>query len=66
MDNSNYIELNEADAIRKKYLYREMIQRGKVPLKYRSASRLIGPDCAYHLYGQYSARSLDEQNREEQ
>ena len=55
-----------SDAIRKKYLYREMIQRGKVPLKYRSASRLIGPDCAYHLYGQYSARSLDEQNREEQ
>ena len=40
----------EAELIRKRYQYRRLILRGKVSLPYRMAARLIGPDCAYHLY----------------
>lgn len=41
---------NYSEAVRKKYRYREMILKRKIGLKPRSAARLIGPDCAYHLY----------------
>ena len=40
----------EAEKIRKRYLYRRLILTGKIALPYRAAARLIGPDCAYHLY----------------
>jgi len=39
-----------ADEIRIRYLYRSLILRGKVALSLEAARRLIGPDCAYHLY----------------
>lgn len=41
---------DEAEGARRKYRYRALIQRGDVRLPYRVAARLIGPDCAYHLY----------------
>jgi hypothetical protein len=40
----------QAELIRKRYLYRQLILRGRARLPYRAAARLIGPDCAYHLY----------------
>ena len=42
----------KAEAIRKKYLYRRLIMQRKVSLHHKAAAGLIGPDCAYHLYGQ--------------
>ena len=42
---SNYSEL-----VRIKYLYRELILKRKMALNPKTASILIGPDCAYHLY----------------
>jgi len=39
-----------AEEIRIRYLYRHLILRGEVKVSFESARRLVGPDCAYHLY----------------
>ena len=44
----------QAELIRKRYLYRHLILTKKVGLSRSSATRLIGPDCAYHLYSQFN------------
>jgi len=38
------------EEIRLRYLYRRLVLwgRGRIPLE--AARRLVGPDCAYHLY----------------
>lgn len=41
-----------AEDIRKRYAYRRLILTGKIALARSAAIRLIGPDCAYHLYSQ--------------
>jgi hypothetical protein len=38
------------EEIRLRYLYRSMILRGKVRLPLEAAKKLVGPDCAFHLY----------------
>ena len=48
--------VREAELIRKKYQYRTLILRGELSLPHRTAARLIGPDCAYHLYSRKSSR----------
>ena len=53
---------NKAEAIRKRYQYRRLILRGQAELSHQAAVRLIGPDCAYHLYAR-NARSTDQQRR---
>ena len=40
----------QAEIIRKKYKYRQLILSGKLILPHDEATRLLGPDCAYHLY----------------
>jgi hypothetical protein len=40
----------KADEIRIRYLYRHLILRGMAKVSFESARRLVGPDCAYHLY----------------
>lgn len=42
---------NPSEEIRLRYLYRNLIVRGKVRLSLDSARKLVGPDCAFHLYG---------------
>jgi hypothetical protein len=39
-----------SEEIRLRYLYRRLIIDGKVNLSFEAARRLVGPDCAYHLY----------------
>jgi hypothetical protein len=39
------------EEIRLRYQYRNLILSGKIRLSLESARRLVGPDCAYHLYG---------------
>ena len=39
-----------AEEIRIHYLYRQLILRGEAKVSFESARRLVGPDCAYHLY----------------
>lgn len=44
-----------SDDIRIRYQYRKLIIQGKVTLSHEAALRLIGPDCAYHLYSTFPA-----------
>ncbi len=39
-----------SEEIRLRYLYRDLILTGKVTLSLESAKKLVGPDCAFHLY----------------
>jgi len=41
----------KAEQIRIRYLYRRMILNGEIKVHRHTARKLIGPDCAYHLYG---------------
>ena len=40
----------EAEEIRLRYRYRDLIIRGKIRISFEGARKLVGPDCAYHLY----------------
>lgn len=45
------------EVIRKQYLYRRLILSRRLCVSPKSAARLIGPDCAYHLYRSHTASS---------
>lgn len=40
-----------AEEVRLRHLYRSLIVRGRLRLPREAAVPLVGPDCAYHLYG---------------
>ncbi|HYA88870.1 MAG TPA: hypothetical protein VEI57_17645 [Nitrospirota bacterium] len=40
----------QSEEIRLRYLYRRLIIDGKARISFEAARRLVGPDCAYHLY----------------
>ena len=40
-----------AEEIRLRHLYRNLVLRGKLRLPFEAAVKLVGPDCAFHLYG---------------
>ncbi len=42
---------SRAEEIRLRHVYRKMILMGKAKISFESARRLVGPDCAFHLYG---------------
>ncbi len=42
-----------AERIRLRYLYRRLILSGEVKVSSQTARRIVGPDCAYHLYGKH-------------
>lgn len=46
----------EAEIARLKYKYRRLILEGKTSLPPEEAAKLVGPDCAYHLYFALSGR----------
>jgi hypothetical protein len=39
-----------SEETRIRYLYRSLILRGRVKVSLEAARKLVGPDCAYHLY----------------
>jgi hypothetical protein len=41
---------SKAEEIRIRYLYRDLVLRGKIRLPFEGAVKIVGPDCAYHLY----------------
>ena len=47
----------KAESIRIRYKYRRMILRGEMKIPHEAAVKLVGPDCAYHLYGNYKGES---------
>lgn len=40
-----------AEEMRLRYVYRRLGMTGRLNLPMKSLAPLIGPDCAYHLYG---------------
>ena len=42
---------SRSEDIRIRYKYRKLILTGKVRVSLKSAMALVGPDCAFHLYG---------------
>ena len=40
----------KAEEMRIRYLYRDLVLRKKIRLPFEGAVKLVGPDCAYHLY----------------
>lgn len=52
----------KAELIRLKYKYRRLIMMGKIKLPPKKAARLIGPDCAYHLYSSYNVKDQENVN----
>jgi hypothetical protein len=47
----------KSEAMRLKYLYRRYIIKGKANIDYKAAAKLVGPDCAYHLYASFKNQS---------
>lgn len=39
-----------SEYIRLRFLYRDLVLKGKARLSLESARGLVGPDCAFHLY----------------
>ncbi len=39
-----------SEEIRLRYLYRKLILERKIAISIESAKKIIGADCAYHLY----------------
>jgi hypothetical protein len=48
------------EEIRLRYLYRRAILRGTVRVSMEAAKKLVGPDCAFHLYATMADRGGDE------
>lgn len=44
------VRSSRSEEIRLRWFYRDLVMRGKTQLSLDAAKRLIGPDCAYHLY----------------
>jgi hypothetical protein len=43
--------------------YKRLVLLGKVALPLAEARRLIGPDCAFHLYGRNNRRTASRRTR---
>jgi hypothetical protein len=52
--------MNRAEELRRKYKYRKLIVTRRMDLPLRAAKKLVGPDCAYHLYGGFGKKDEDE------
>jgi len=46
-----------ADEARRKYFYRKMVINGGAKIPARLAMKMVGPDCAFHLYRNHSPES---------
>jgi hypothetical protein len=55
----------KGEQIRKQHLYRRLILTGKARLSRQAAVRMIGPDCAYHLYRRHAGEPEPASPREE-
>ncbi len=53
----------KAEEIRIRYLYRDLVLKRKIRLPLEGAVRLVGPDCAYHLYSVVEMKKNKNVNR---
>jgi hypothetical protein len=54
---------DRGEELRRRYRYRRLIVRGRLRLSHSSAVRLVGPDCAYHLYRTMHERAPEDAQR---
>jgi hypothetical protein len=57
---------SKAENMRLKFLYKKLIQSGKISLPHHCARKLIGPDCAFHLYPGFTGKKSDKDKHEEE
>ena len=57
-DERDKVMTNNSEEIRLRYLYRKLILEGKAVLSFESAKKLIGPDCAFHLYSIIDSKTI--------
>ncbi len=50
------VESAASARVRVLHAYKRMILLGKVDLPWEMARRIVGPDCAFHLYGRGRAK----------
>jgi hypothetical protein len=48
-----------AEGARRKYLYRKLVINGRAKIPARLAMKMVGPDCAFHLYRNHSPGDAD-------
>ena len=48
---------SEAAAARTLHRYRRLVLLGKLRLPLADARRLLGPDCAFHLYSRHARKT---------
>ncbi len=51
---------SQAEFARKKYLYRKLVMNQGIKIPARLAMKMVGPDCAFHLYRQHMPTEDDE------
>ncbi|MFK7768860.1 MAG: hypothetical protein AB8B55_16690 [Mariniblastus sp.] len=51
---------SDAELARRKYLYRKLVMNRGVKIPARLAMKMVGPDCAFHLYSQHMPSANDE------
>ena len=56
---------SKAEEIRIRYLYRDLILRRKIRLPFEGAVKIVGPDCAYHLYSVQERKRKGPRKRKE-
>ena len=56
-DERDKVMTNNSEEIRLRYQYRKLILEGKMVLSFESAKKLIGPDCAFHLYSTIDSKT---------
>ncbi len=54
-----------AESIRIRYKYRRMVIRGEIKVPHEVAVKLVGPDCAYHLYREHQGKGRREKGKSE-
>jgi hypothetical protein len=52
------MESDRYELARLRYKYRELILKKKIKLPIQKATKLIGPDCAFHLYSEFSGKEV--------
>ncbi|MBF0316897.1 MAG: hypothetical protein HQL04_01890 [Nitrospirae bacterium] len=57
------VETEKGHNIRLKYLYRKMVISGNARIPYAAAVKLVGPDCAYHLYSTVNLKVQEEEKK---
>ncbi|MEM9943809.1 MAG: hypothetical protein AAF939_19765 [Planctomycetota bacterium] len=44
----------DPDAVRRRYHYRKLVMNQGIKVPARLAMKMVGPDCAFHLYSQHN------------